>query len=173
MPLSAVLRDEPSFSQHRETPAEQGCTYFGATGCGKTYTMLFLSRYLALREDSVGSPTIVILVDREDLQDQTSKLFMRSAEYLSNGEVREIESRADLANELKVRESGGVFICTIQKFSEGTGLVNDRSNIICFSDEAHVLRGDGTRERQEQHHLLQRRGAPFAAGGGVEAANRR
>ena len=115
----------------------KGGTYFGATGCGKTYTMLFLSRYLALREDSVGSPTIVILVDREDLQDQTSKLFMRSAEYLSNGEVREIESRADLANELKVRESGGVFICTIQKFSEGTGLVNERSNIICFSDEAH------------------------------------
>ena len=115
----------------------KGGTYFGATGCGKTYTMLFLSRYLALREESVGSPTIVILVDREDLQDQTSKLFMRSAEYLSNGEVREIESRTDLQRELSLRPSGGVFICTIQKFSEGTGLVNDRSNIICFSDEAH------------------------------------
>ena len=115
----------------------KGGTYFGATGGGKTFTMLFLSRYLALREESIGSPAIVILVDREDLQDQTSKLFMRSAEYLSNGEVREIESRTDLVNELKVRESGGVFICTIQKFSEGTGLVNSRSNIICFSDEAH------------------------------------
>ena len=115
----------------------KGGTYFGATGCGKTFTMLFLSRYLALREDSVGSPTIVILVDREDLQDQTSKLFMRSAEYLSNGEVREIESRTDLQRELSLRPSGGVFICTIQKFSEGTGLINERNNIICFSDEAH------------------------------------
>ena len=115
----------------------KGGTYFGATGCGKTYTMLFLSRFLTLREEKLGSPTIVILVDREDLQDQTSDLFKRSAEFLSNGEVREIESRTDLGNELKVRASGGVFICTIQKFFEGTGLVNDRSNIICFSDEAH------------------------------------
>lgn len=115
----------------------KGGTYFGATGCGKTYTMLFLSRFLTLREEKLGSPTIVILVDREDLQDQTSDLFKRSAEFLSNGEVREIESRTDLGNELKVRASGGVFICTIQKFFEGTVLVNDRSNIICFSDEAH------------------------------------
>ena len=115
----------------------QGGTYFGATGCGKTYTMLFLARHLALREPSLGSPTVVILVDREDLQDQTSKLFMRSAEFLSNGEVREIETRADLKRELSQRESGGVFVCTIQKFSEGAGLINERGNIICFSDEAH------------------------------------
>ena len=115
----------------------KGGTYFGATGCGKTYTMLFLARHLALREPSLGSPTVVILVDREDLQDQTSKLFMRSAEFLSNGEVREIETRADLKRELSQRESGGVFVCTIQKFSEGAGLINERGNIICFSDEAH------------------------------------
>ena len=124
----------------------KGGTYFGATGCGKTYTMLFLSRHLALREPSLGSPTIVVLVDREDLQDQTSKLFMRSVEFLSNGEVREIESRADLQKELSSRESGGVFVCTIQKFSEGAGLVNERSNIICFSDEAHRTQlGTGSR----------------------------
>ncbi len=115
----------------------KGGTYFGATGCGKTYTMLFLARHLALREESIGSPTIVILVDREDLQDQTSKLFMRSTEFLANGEVREIESRQDLIDELSLRKTGGVFICTIQKFSEGTGLVNGRGNIVCFSDEAH------------------------------------
>ena len=70
-------------------------------------------------------------------EDQTSKLFMRSAEFLSNGEVREIETRADLKRELSQRESGGVFVCTIQKFSEGAGLINERGNIICFSDEAH------------------------------------
>ena len=124
----------------------KGGTYFGATGCGKTYTMLFLSRHLALREPSLGSPTIVVLVDREDLQDQTSKLFMRSVEFLSNGEVREIESRSDLQKELSKRESGGVFVCTIQKFSEGAGLLNERSNIICFSDEAHRTQlGTGSR----------------------------
>ena len=47
----------------------KGGTYFGATGCGKTYTMAFLSRQLALRcSDEIGSPTIVVIVDRYDLQ---------------------------------------------------------------------------------------------------------
>ncbi len=51
----------------------KGGTYFGATGCGKTYTMAFLARQLALRctdVPEIGSPTIVMIVDREDLQKQ-------------------------------------------------------------------------------------------------------
>lgn len=116
----------------------KGGTYFGATGCGKTYTMVFLARHLVLRgKKELGSPTIVILVDREDLQTQTGKLFVNSSDFLSNGEVRVIDSREDLAKELSSRGSGGVFICTIQKFCESTGLLSERSNIICFSDEAH------------------------------------
>lgn len=115
----------------------KGGTYFGATGCGKTYTMVFLARQLALRSKELGSPTIVILVDREDLQKQSVKLFENSTDFLSNGIVRKIETRDDLKTELSNRESGGVFICTIQKFCEGTGLLSTRSNIICFSDEAH------------------------------------
>ena len=116
----------------------KGGTYFGATGCGKTYTMVFLARHLVLRSGKLlGSPTIVILVDREDLQTQTGKLFVNSSDFLCNGEVRVLESREDLATELSNRSSGGVFICTIQKFCEATGLLSGRSNIICFSDEAH------------------------------------
>lgn len=116
----------------------KGGTYFGATGCGKTYTMVFLARHLVLRgKEQLGSPTIVILVDREDLQTQTGKLFVHSSDFLSNGEVRVIDSREDLAKELGNRGSGGIFVCTIQKFCESTGLLSDRSNIICFSDEAH------------------------------------
>lgn len=116
----------------------KGGTYFGATGCGKTYTMVFLARQLVLRgKKALGSPTIVILVDREDLQTQVGKLFAHSSEFLSNGDVRVIESREDLAKELSHRKTGGIFICTIQKFCEATGLLSDRSNIICFSDEAH------------------------------------
>lgn len=116
----------------------KGGTYFGATGCGKTYTMVFLARHLVLRgKKQLGSPTIVILVDREDLQTQAGKLFVNSSDFLSNGEVRVLESRDDLATELSNRGSGGIFICTIQKFCETTGLLSDRSNIICFSDEAH------------------------------------
>ncbi len=116
----------------------KGGTYFGATGCGKTYTMLFLARQLALRcKDKVGSPTVLIIVDREDLETQTGKLFMNSVGFLSNGDVKTFESRDDLAQQLKMRTQGGVYITTIQKFSEQTGLLSERSNIICISDEAH------------------------------------
>jgi len=115
----------------------KGGTYFGATGCGKTYTMVFLARRLALRSKELGSPTIIILVDREDLQKQSVKLFENSTDFLCNGMVRKIEDREDLKKELSQRESGGVFICTIQKFCGETGLLSNRSNIICFSDEAH------------------------------------
>lgn len=115
----------------------KGGTYFGATGCGKTYTMVFLARQLALRSKELGSPTIVILVDRDDLQKQSVKLFENSTDFLSNGVVRKIENRDDLKKELSQRESGGIFICTIQKFCGETGLLSERSNIICFSDEAH------------------------------------
>lgn len=115
----------------------KGGTYFGATGCGKTYTMVFLARQLALRSQELGSPTIIILVDRDDLQKQSVKLFENSTDFLSNGTVRKIEDREDLMHELSSRETGGVFICTIQKFCAETGLLSNRSNIICFSDEAH------------------------------------
>ncbi len=122
----------------------KGGTYFGATGCGKTYTMAFLARQLALRCGDIagiGSPTIILIVDREDLQTQSSRLFTKSKEFLNLGEVRVVESRADLRQELKARQSGGFYICTIQKFcdrlDDKIGLINERANIICFSDEAH------------------------------------
>ncbi len=135
----------------------KGGTYFGATGCGKTYTMLFLSRLLGLRDrDAFENPTIVIITDREDLDRQTSELFVCSKRYLHDNNVRSIESRKNLQEALGTEttgllkaaegsasycvtgaESGGVFLTTIQKFCESTGLLCNRSNIICISDEAH------------------------------------
>lgn len=122
----------------------KGGTYFGATGCGKTYTMAFLARQLALRctnIPAIGSPTIVMIVDREELQKQGAKLFTKSKEFLNLGEVRIVPSRKALREELGARESGGFYICTIQKFcdreDDKIGLINNRANIICFSDEAH------------------------------------
>lgn len=116
----------------------KGGTYFGATGCGKTYTMLFLSRLITQRDnEAFNNPTIIILADREDLDTQTSELFVTATKYLHESDVRSIESRADLEKTLKDRPSGGVYITTIQKFCENTGLLSDRSNIICISDEAH------------------------------------
>lgn len=122
----------------------KGGTYFGATGCGKTYTMAFLARQLSLRctdVPEIGSPTIVMIVDREELQKQGAKLFTKSKEFLNLGEVSVVPSRKVLREELGARESGGFYICTIQKFcdrqDDKIGLINDRANIICFSDEAH------------------------------------
>lgn len=122
----------------------KGGTYFGATGCGKTYTMAFLARQLALRctdVPQIGSPTIVMIVDREELQKQGAKLFTKSKEFLNLGEVRVVPSRKALREELGARQSGGFYICTIQKFcdreDDKIGLINERANIICFSDEAH------------------------------------
>lgn len=116
----------------------KGGIYFGATGCGKTYTMLFLARQLMLREkENFHNPTIIIITDREDLDTQASKLFVTAKKYLHDNNVRSIESRQDLHDTLINRESGGVYITTIQKFCESTGLLSNRSNIICISDEAH------------------------------------
>ena len=115
----------------------RGGTYFGATGCGKTYTMMFLARQLSLRCKVLGSPTIIMIVDRDDLQTQAGKLFLRSEEFLSIGCAKIIANREELKRELSIRESGGFFICTIQKFCEEIGELNTRKNIICFSDEAH------------------------------------
>lgn len=116
----------------------KGGTYFGATGCGKTYTMLFLARMIALRDpDTFNNPTIVIIVDREDLDTQTAELFATAKKFLHENDVRSIESRVDMAQTLGDRPSGGVYITSIQKFCEKTGLLSDRSNIICISDEAH------------------------------------
>ena len=115
----------------------KGGTYFGATGCGKTYTMMFLARQLSLRCKELGSPTIVMIVDRDDLQTQAGKLFLRSEEFLQLGAAKIIADRKDLKTELSIRASGGFFICTIQKFCEEISELNTRKNIICFSDEAH------------------------------------
>ena len=122
----------------------KGGTYFGATGCGKTYTMAFLARQLALRctdTPEIGSPTIVMIVDRDDLQKQSAKLFTKSQEFLNLGQVSVVKDRKQLRNELSKRQSGGFYICTIQKFcdrkEDKIGLINSRRNIVCFSDEAH------------------------------------
>jgi len=133
----------------------KGGTYFGATGCGKTYTMAFLARQLALRctdVPEIGSPTIVMIVDRDDLQKQGAKLFTKSKEFLNLGEVKVVPDRKTLRQELGARESGGFYICTIQKFcdrkDDKIGEINRRANIICFSDEAHRTQVENAKKIQ-------------------------
>jgi type I restriction enzyme R subunit len=114
----------------------KGGTYFGATGCGKSYTMLFLTRML-MKSKEFHSPTIILITDRTDLDDQLSKLFINSKVYIGDDTVVDISSHNKLGEELQGRESGGVYLTTIQKFTEDLQLLTNRSNVICISDEAH------------------------------------
>lgn len=126
-----------SILKHRKPEGDgKGGTYFGATGCGKSYTMLYLSRLL-MRSTDFASPTIIIISDRTDLDDQLSKDFTNAKDFIGDENIINIESRADLRERLRGRESGGVFLTTVQKFAEDADILSDRNNIICISDEAH------------------------------------
>ncbi|MBO2526152.1 MAG: type I restriction endonuclease [Bacteroidetes bacterium] len=114
----------------------KGGTYFGATGCGKSLTMLFLSRLL-MKSKALCSPTIILITDRTDLDDQLSRLLLNAKQFVGDSVIEQVESREDLKAKLQGRTSGGVFLTTIQKFSKDINLLSNRANIICISDEAH------------------------------------
>lgn len=114
----------------------KGGTYFGATGSGKSYTMLYLTRLL-MKSEYFESPTIVLITDRTDLDDQLAAQFINAKGFIGDNAVESVESRADLRTKLQGRQSGGVFLTTIHKFTEDTELLTERSNVICISDEAH------------------------------------
>src|SRR5680860_818234 len=114
----------------------KGGTYFGATGCGKSFTMLYLTRLL-MRSVHFQSPTIVLITDRTDLDDQLSGQFTNAKGFIGDDQVISVESRADLKTYLQSRKSGGVFLTTIHKFNEDTDMLTERTNVICISDEAH------------------------------------
>lgn len=114
----------------------KGGTYFGATGCGKSFIMLYLTRLL-MKGEYFESPTIVLITDRTDLDDQLSGQFTNAKNFIGDNAVQSVESRTQLRELLQGRQSGGVFLTTIQKFTEDTELLTKRSNVICISDEAH------------------------------------
>lgn len=114
----------------------KGGTYFGATGYGKSYTMLFLARQL-MRSKRLSSPTIILITDRTDLDDQLSKSFLNAKKFIGDKVIVQVENRDKLKQHLENRSAGGVYLTTIQKFEEGTGLLSNRANIVCISDEAH------------------------------------
>lgn len=146
---------------HRELGDGKGGTYFGATGCGKSLAMLFLTRKL-MRSQQLGSPTILLITDRTDLDDQLSSQFIRAKRFIGDNVIEQIDSRDTLGEKLRGRKSGGVFLTTIQKFSEDISLLSDRSNIICISDEAH----------RSQTNLGEMTAISFADDGKAEAIRR-
>ena len=97
--------------------------------------MLMLA-YRLIKEKSLNNPTIVILTDRNDLDDQLYTTFSCASEYLRTTPVK-VESRKDLIDTLsKIKESGIIFT-TIQKIDKDNIIPNKRENIIVISDEAH------------------------------------
>ena len=122
--------------KHVEIGDSKGGTYFGATGCGKSFTMLYLARKL-MRSSELNNPTILIISDRIELDGQLSGQFVNAKKFIGDDCILQIESRALLGQNLSGRVSGGLFLTTVQKFTEDTGLLSDRKNIIVISDEAH------------------------------------
>lgn len=130
-----ALYDNIKLAQ-KPTGNGKGGTYFGATGCGKSFTMLYLTRLL-MKSEYFESPTIVLITDRTDLDDQLSGQFTNAKNFIGDSTIISVESRAHLRELVQGRQSGGVFLTTIHKFTEDTQLLTERSNVICISDEAH------------------------------------
>jgi type I restriction enzyme R subunit len=114
----------------------KGGTYFGATGSGKSYTMLYFTRLL-MKSVHFSSPTIILITDRTDLDDQLAGQFTNAKGFIGDNNVISVESREELRKLIQGKQSGGVFLTTIHKFTEDTQLLTDRTNVICISDEAH------------------------------------
>lgn len=113
---------------------------FHTQGSGKSYSMVYYAGKLIV-DDVMKNPTIIVITDRNDLDDQLYKTFDRT-KMLLRCEPEQAEDRAMLRSLLNGRQSGGVIFTTIQKFMpEETGdvmpVLSDRSNIIVMCDEAH------------------------------------
>ena len=122
---------------HQKTVGDgKGGTYFGTTGCGKSFIMLFLTR-LIMHEPSLRSPTVLLITDRSDLDDQLSRQFLNSKKFIGDNAIVEMDSREQLKKTLEDSASGGVYLTTVQKFADEFGELSKRPNIVCISDEAH------------------------------------
>lgn len=104
-------------------------------GSGKSLSMVFYAGII-VSDPEFENPTIVVLTDRNDLDNQLFGTFCASSKLLLRQNPKQAESRENLKELLKVK-AGGIVFTTIQKFEEGDGVINDRSNIIFMADEAH------------------------------------
>ena len=102
-------------------------------GSGKSFSMVFYSSNMI---KILKNPSIVVVTDRNDLDNQLFTTFSHCKEYLKQSPVQ-IESRKDLNEKLDNRVSGGIFFTTLQKFEEETGLFSKRDDILVLVDEAH------------------------------------
>ena len=118
------------------TPAGdgRGGVVWHTQGSGKSLTMLMVAGAL-IGDAGIGNPTVVVVTDRNDLDDQLFRTFVAGRELLHQP-PEQAKSREDLASKL-TRASGGVVFTTIQKFEQHLDPISTRSDIVVLADEAH------------------------------------
>lgn len=111
----------------------KGGVFWHTQGSGKSLSMVF---YAHLLQQVLNSPTIVVITDRNDLDDQLFDQFAKCSQFLRQM-PRQAASRDDLKKLLHGREANGIIFTTAQKFEESSEILSARHNIIVMADEAH------------------------------------
>ena len=111
----------------------KGGVFWHTQGSGKSLSMVF---YAKLLQQSISSPTIIVLTDRNDLDNQLYKQFAKCKDFLRQTPIQ-TESRTHLKELLTGRRANGIFFSTMQKFAESEEPLSTRRNIIVVADEAH------------------------------------
>jgi type I restriction enzyme R subunit len=111
----------------------KGGVFWHTQGSGKSLSMVFCAHLL---QEALNSPTIVVLTDRNDLDDQLFGQFAKCAAFLRQT-PQQAESRIHLKELLAGRQANGIIFTTMQKFEESSEPLSDRRNIIVMADEAH------------------------------------
>lgn len=111
----------------------KGGVFWHTQGSGKSLSMVF---YAHLLQEALDSPTIVVLTDRNDLDDQLYGQFAKCKDFLRQDPVQ-AESRENLKTLLAGRQANGIIFTTMQKFEESDEPLSERNNIIVMADEAH------------------------------------
>ena len=111
----------------------KGGVFWHTQGSGKSLSMVF---YAHLLQEALNSPTIVVLTDRNDLDDQLYGQFSKCKDFLRQVPVQ-AESREHLKSLLAGRQANGIIFTTMQKFEESFDCLSDRRNIVVMADEAH------------------------------------
>lgn len=111
----------------------KGGVFWHTQGSGKSLSMVF---YAHLLQQVLNSPTIVVITDRNDLDDQLYSQFAKCKDFLRQ-EPKHAESRNNLKSLLEGRKANGIIFTTMQKFEESSEPLSDRKNIVVMADEAH------------------------------------
>lgn len=128
----AVNKAIQSTKKATETDGKGG-VFWHTQGSGKSLSMVF---YAHLLQSALNSPTIVVLTDRNDLDDQLYLQFAKCSDFLRQKPVH-AESREHLRSLLEGRKANGIIFTTMQKFEESFECLSDRRNIVVMADEAH------------------------------------